>query len=114
MNAPFEIDEETQLRMMKHSAEVVQLFANLGNVSRPPRSTISDEQYNTEIALMQKLRDAKAAFLAACDEINENSGFRTINITALSNGLDDELPDLMGWDEAVSNARRGYIGSGLK
>ena len=88
-----------------YECEVVQLFANIG---RPPRSTISDEQYNTEIALMQKLRDAKAVFLAACDEINENSGFRTINITALSNGLDDELPDLMGWDEAVSNARRGY------
>ena len=94
-----------------YECEVVQLFANIG---RPPRSTISDEQYNTEIALMQKLRDAKAALLAACDEINENSGFRTINITSLSNGLDDELPDLMGWDEAVSNARRGYIGSGLK
>ena len=88
-----------------YECEVVQLFANIG---RPPRSTISDEQYNTEIALARDLEAKKNAFLAACEAINENSGFRTINITALSNGLDDELPDLMGWDEAVSNARRGY------
>lgn len=91
-------------------AEVIQLFTS----PRPPHSTISDEQYNTEIALMQKLRDAKAAFLAACDEINENSGFRSINMTAVRESLEDELPNGRNWQNDIDDARRGYITAGIK
>lgn len=89
----------------QYEAEVIQLFAGM---SRPPRSTISDDQYNTEIALARDLEAKKNAFLAACEAINENSGFRTINMTAVREGLEDELPNIKGWDEAISNARRGY------
>lgn len=107
MSAPFEITEETQLRMIKHSAEVVQLFSNL-YAPRPLRSTISDEQYNTEIALARMLQAKYEDFIKACEAVNESSGFRSINMTAVRESLDDELPDMRGWDEAVSNARRGY------
>jgi len=96
---------------LKYECEIVQLFANIG---RPPRSTISDEQYNTEIALAHRLRAAIAELFAASEAVNENSGFRTINLTAVSDFMADEMPNFKGWDEAVSNARRGYIGSGLK
>lgn len=95
----------------QYECEVVELFSNIG---RPPRSTISDEQYNTEIALARDLEAKKNAFLAACEAINENSGFRTINMTAVREGIEDELPDPRGWQEAIDNARAGWIGSVLK
>jgi hypothetical protein len=94
-----------------YEGEVIQLFAN---ICRPPRSTISDDQYNTEIALARMLQAKYAEFIKACEAVNENSGFRSINMTAVREGLEDELPNFRGWQEAIDDARRGYIGSGLK
>ena len=98
----------------QYERNVVQLFANLGNVSRPPRSTISDEQYNTEIALARMLQAKYDEFIKACEAVNENSGFRSINITAVRESLEDELPNARGWQEAIDDARRGYITAVLK
>jgi len=89
----------------EYEAEVIQLFAGM---SRPPRSTISDDQYNTEIALARLLEAKKNEFLAACEQVNENSGFRSINMTAVREGLEDELPSVKSWQEALDGARRGY------
>ena len=96
---------------LKYECEIVQLFANIG---RPPSSTISDEQYNTEIALARMLQAKYDEFIAACENVNLNSGFRSINMTAVRESLEDELPSAKAWQEAIDDARRGYIGSGLK
>lgn len=88
---------------------VHQLYA-----TRPPRSTISDDQYNTEISLARMLQAKYDDFLKACEAVNENSGFRTINMTAVREGLEDELPSQRNWQEDLDNARRGYIGAGIK
>lgn len=95
----------------QYEGEVIQLFANIG---RPPRSTISDEQYNTEIALARMLQAKYDQFIAACEAVNENSGFRSINMTAVRESLEDELPGAKAWQEAIDDARRGYITAGLK
>lgn len=89
----------------QYEGEVIQLFANL---ARSPRSTISDEQYNTEIALARMLQAKYAEFIKACEDVNLNSGFRSINMTAVREGLEDELPNARGWQEAIDGARRGY------
>ena len=89
----------------EYEAEVIQLFAGM---SRPPRSTISDDQYNTEIALARMLQASYEAFLKACETVNENSGYRKINMTAVREGLEDELPNQRNWQEAIDDARRGY------
>lgn len=95
----------------EYEAEVIQLFAGM---SRPPRSTISDDQYNTEIALARMLQAKYAEFIKACEAVNENSGFRSINMTAVREGLEDELPNFRGWQETIDDARRGYIDAGIK
>jgi hypothetical protein len=53
-------------------------------------------------------------FIAACENVNLNSGFRSINMTAVRESLEDELPTQRGWQEAIDDARRGYITAGIK
>lgn len=90
------------------SATIHNLDIKGASTSRTPRSTISDDQYNTEIALARRLRAAIAEIYAASEAVNENSGFRTINLTALQEAISDEMPNFTGWDEAIAGARRGY------
>lgn len=89
----------------EYEGEVIQLFAN---IARPPRSTISDEQYNTEIALARRLLKAISETFAAITAINDDSGFMRVDAQSFKDWVHDECPDPGAVDEKLTMARRGY------
>lgn len=93
----------------QYEAEVIELFAGIARPSRPARSAISDQQYFDEIALAKRLRAAVAELIAASEAVNENSGFRRIDMQSIRDTMADEMPDFTAWQERLDNARQGYI-----
>lgn len=91
-------------------AEVIQLFTS----PRPPRSTISDADYENELAAAAIFYNALKQFRGATLEASKLSEMRKSALTELLDSLEDLTPNMTAWEEEISNARRGYIGSGLK
>lgn len=111
MNKPLS-DTELQTRMAEYNAmvvdKVVSLFERPG-MPQParPRCALSDEQYYLEIAAMKRLEAAVLEMELAIRQVNTDSGFRTINVTAWDEFRHDELPDPKRWQDRLDEVRAG-------
>jgi len=107
MNAPFEISEETQLRMNKYNADVLnkvtELFARPG-MPRPskPLPSLSDEDKGNERKAQNIFYLALGEFRSKVQDAQALTNVKKDMLGELLDGLDDLTPDAIAWSEAIS------------
>lgn len=88
-----------------YEAELLNAFANLG-ANRAP--SLSDDDRDGEYRAMELVQRATAAFVSAIQNAAALSDLRKAHLEEALTVIADAMPDIAAWDEAISNARRGY------
>lgn len=96
------------------SATIHNLDIKGASMSRLPRSTISDDQYENELSAAAIFYNGLKQFQNATLAAKELTGMRKDALTDIIGYLDDLTPSMTAWEEEISNARRGYITAGIK
>ena len=91
-------------RRRAYERELLSTFANIAR--RAPE--LSDADRDGEFRAQQLFFAALAEFKTRVNDALSSTALRKDALTELLAGLDDAAPDPAAWDEAVSDARRGY------
>lgn len=91
-------------RRQAYELEILSTFANLGRAE----PGLSDDDRDREYLAQQTFFAALDAFTAHVRAAAALSGFRKDALAELLATLADATPDATAWDEAISDARRGY------
>ncbi len=89
---------------LAYEAELLSTFARMGR--RAPE--LSDTDRDHEFLAQRIFFAALEAFKGEVCEAASLSGLRKDALSELLIGLADATPDVTAWDEAISDARRGY------
>jgi hypothetical protein len=91
-------------RRRAYEREILSTIANMGR--RAPE--LSDADRDGEFRAQQVFFSALADFKTQVNDALLLTSLRKDALKDLLAGLDDAAPDRAAWDEAVSDARRGY------
>lgn len=96
-------------RQREYERELLSTFANLWGANLARRAPeLSDADRDGEYRAQQMFFVALEEFKAKVNDALLSTALRKDALTELLAGLDDAAPDPAAWDEAVSDARRGY------
>lgn len=101
MNGPFEISEETQLRMAAYNRDVAKMIFDA--VTRPskPLPSLSDEDKGDEWKAQNIFYLALGEFRSKVQDAQALTNLRKDAFADLLDGLEDLTPDAIAWSEAV-------------
>jgi len=91
-------------RRQAYELEFLSTFARLGR--RSPE--LSDADRDREYLARRSFFAALADFRRAVESAQSLSDLRKDALTDLLATLDDCVPDALAWEEAISDARKGY------
>ena len=91
-------------RRRAYERELLSTFANIAR--RAPE--LSDADRDGEYRAQRVFFAALEEFKAQVNDALRSTSLRRDALTEMLAGLDDAAPDPLAWDEAVSDARRGY------
>lgn len=104
-NARFEVSEETQLRMAKYNADVIdkvtELFARPGMPRPKPVPALSDADKDNEWKAQRVFFEALGEFRSKVQDAQVLTDLRKDALGDLLNALNDETPDAIAWSEAI-------------
>ena len=89
---------------LAYEAELLSTFARMGR--RTPE--LSDADRDREFLAQRIFFAALDAFKSDVQKAASLSGLRKDALSELLTALADATPDVTAWDEAISDARRGY------
>jgi len=109
MNGPFDISEETQLRMAAYNRDVANMIFDA--VMRPaskPLPGMSDEDHDAEYRALDQFYSALATFRSKTEDCAALSELRRDKLLDLLKTLKDGRPDRGAWEEEINAKRRGW------